>query len=489
MFRRSGDTTITIISVALLLIVLGGVFSITEIMNAALLKKPAVDIYEVDDWNTLKPNTHVTFELKMVWDEFYSEVETSRTMGIKTSERETGRGYMIPQLVYNSTYDDYEIGCFMGTKVSDYTIFNQMIAESGEWYDEWLYYNAKPEDYCKTSYKIDGKLRKMTKEEQQLMLDYILSANPTLTQEEAEEYMVPLMIQAIRYNGVFIPVGIGMIVVGAIIIVAVILAKKKKSDNDYYGTPITPAAGTTANADSQYYGPEGLAGAAQKTYQYGGTNTYGTSDVYSSTYTGNGATVDESTGLSAEFLQREQSERAEREREEANQRAMAETAAVYAANPLFGNEPAKTPVSASQSFSAYDSVVNPATLNQNTNNSGLAVDPSVLYGTNPVPPTPVQPDQQYVNTDVNSYVDTTVNTGYGSNPMLGGAQPQQSLYSQQPAYSQPAQQPMYSAVPPVQPVQPVPPVQPQVPNTSPVTLPSGNGQYSSAGSSNNSYLG
>ena len=479
MFRQKGDTSTTIISVALIFIILGGVFFFTTVRDKAFLNKPAVDIYEVDDWSTLKAGTHVTFDLRMVWDEYYSSVETRSTMGVKTSERETGRGYMIPQIVYNSSYGDYEIGSFIGTEVSDYTTFNKMIAETGEWYEEWLYTNANPDDYCKTTYKIDGKLRKMKKDEQKLMVEYLMSSS--MSQSEAEAYIVPLMIENIRYNGIFIPVGLVFIVVGVVLIVAVVLAKKKSS-NDFYGASINTST-SVSKEEPQYYGPEGLAAAPTKTYQYGGTNTYGTSDIYSSSYTGSGASVDGSTGLSSDFLQREQAAQADRARQEANQRAMEANAAVYAANPLFGNEPAQAPMPASQSFSSYNQVANPAA------NNIYAEAPAY----NPVPPvqeaylggTPVQP----------AYSQPTY-----TQPQFTPAPPvQESYLGGTPA------QPAYNPVPPVQeaylggtPVQPqftpAPPVQesylggspaaqqpvmPQTPpdGSAPVQLPSGNGLY------------
>lgn len=458
----SEDVSIKILGMSLGLMIVGIVIFLSGYSDKRIMSQPSVDIYEVDDWSTLEEGTHVTFDLKMVWDEFYSAVETKRTMGIKTSERETGRGYMIPHVVYNSTYNDYEITGFLGTQVSDYTVFNQMIAESTEWYGVWMNGYADPYEYCKTTYKIDGKLKKMSKEDQELMIQYLMSTGQD--RATAESYLVPFMIVNIKDTTTPVIMGIVVIIVGAVILAAYIITKKKKDNSDYYGASITP---TVTNTDStQYYGPEGLASEAQQTYKYGGTNTYGTSDIYSSSYTGSGSQVDSTTGLSADFLQREQVAKAERAREEANQRAMAANAAAYAANPLFGNEPAQKPVTASQSFSSYNQVVNPATVNQNynSNNSGLAVDRNVLYGSAPAQPTFAQapPVQE-------SYL--------GGTPV-------------QPAYSQPVQ-PTFTQAPPVQesylggslaaqqtmfsPVNPVAP-NPLV-NSAPVQLPSGNGQY------------
>lgn len=474
----NGDFSIKIISVALGMIIIGAVMFVTGLGDSRVMSQTPVNIYEVEDWSTLEAGTHVTFDLKMVWDEFYSAVEESRTMGIKTSERETGRGYMIPQIVYNSTSGEYEISCFIGTEVSDYATFNQMIAELTEWYEVWLYQPANPDDYCKTTYKIDGKLRKMTKEEENLMKQYLVSAG--MTTGEAEAYCVPLMVQRMKVTSTPIVVGIILVILGAVVLAAYIIVKKKNDTKDYYGVSTASSMSSTSDG-SQYYGPEGLASEAQKTYQYGGTNTYGTSDVYSSSYTGSGSEVDSSTGLSSDFLQREQQARAEREREEANQRAMAANAAVYAGNPLFGNDPAKAPMPASQSFSAYNQVVNPAAKNQNNAANNTYGGAQAQQPFTPAPPvqeaylggTPVQPTYSQPTYSQQQFTPAppVQETYLGSTPV-------QPTYSQVP----PVQEP-YLGGSPAAPQQtaysPMQPVMPQTPpdGSAPVQLPSGNGQY------------
>lgn len=218
----NGDySTKTLFRLAIV-IVAGLMLVFTGINEKIVMSKTPVNIYEVEDWSTLKSGDHVAFELKMVWDEFYTETTEHKIFGIKTSERETARGYLIPQIHYDSDKGEFDLNRLIGTKLSDYDTFEQMIAETNEWYEDWIDPRANPYDYCKTTYKIDGKLRKMSKEEESLMISYLVDRG--LSESDANLFIVPVMIEPVKDAGISIIAGIIIFVVAA----GIMFSHKKK---------------------------------------------------------------------------------------------------------------------------------------------------------------------------------------------------------------------------------------------------------------------
>lgn len=452
MFRlfRGRSLKDNIVIVGIIFLFLGIMFIVMEINNRNFLNKEPVDINEVDSWSELKDGMHVHFDAKYAWDAVISNVEENRVYGIKVSERQTSITYLLPEFYYHPDYDEFFVDHFIGLTTSDTDVLNRMVKELDEWYVASDVGEAYPHEYCTTTYKVDGRIRKAKKQEYEYMLQYFTEQG--MDKATAEEMVLPYIIVRVTYSSGILIAGIVFAVLGAVLIAAIIIVAKKKTSP--YGMSAAPV--NVSREEPQYYGPEGLSKDVQPTYKYGGTNTYGTNDVYSSSYTGHGSEVDEATGLSAEFLSRMAKEKEDREREAANQMAIEANAAAYAANPLFGNEPAVKPMTASQSFSSYDKVVDPSTFNQNTNNSGLAVDPSILYGTAPAQPvqsvySPANMDiNTEVNSEVNSYISTSVDTSVNSNPLFGAQpaqpmyqEPAQSAYQESPLYSAPQQSPLY----------------------------------------------
>ena len=508
------------------LMLIGIIVTGIELHSLNYYKKAPVDINEVYDWRDLEVGSHVEFETNYVWDYAYSNVSSHKVVGVTVDENETSRVYLLPSFYYSTTDNAYYIDSFIGLESHDFKVLDNMVYELDDWYRAKEVGTAFPQDYCKTTYKFDGRIRKANKQEYQLMVDYFVSGG--MSEAEAKEMVLPVIIVRLTYSSTALVVGIIMTVLGAIVLAATIISKKKE-DADYakFASSNMPTSVNTVSGDNapQYYGPEGLSSEvkAERTYQYGGTNTYGTNNVYSSSYQGSGTQIDEESGLSSEFLERMAREKEDRERAEANQRAIEANAAAYAANPLFGNEPAAKPMTASQSFSAYDSVVDKSTFNQNpTNNSGLAVDPSILYGTTPAQPTqPVPPVAPAYEIPQPTYeipqptYEAPQPTYEIPQPTYEAPQPvyeaPQPVYeAPQPAYEAPTQfsyqqapsqyqynqnpflgastQQSYQAAQPTQPVQ-LPTggsVAPQAlaPSSSPVTLPSGNGIYSTGGNNN-----
>ncbi len=523
MFNQENKILSILNSAGAFLIMIGIIVAGLELHSLSYYKKAPIDINDVYDWRDLEVGSHVEFEASYVWDYAYSNVSSHKVVGVTVDQNETSRVYLLPSFYYSTSDNEYYIDSFIGLESHDFRVLDNMVYELDDWYRAHQLGTAFPQDYCKTTYKFDGRIRKASKQEYQLMVDYFVSGG--MSEAEAKEMVLPVIIVRLNYSSKGLVAGIALLVIGAIVLVATIISGKKEAA-DYaafarskdYG--LANNAGASSDNAPQYYGPEGLSSEvkAERTYQYGGTNTYGTNNVYSSSYQGNGTQVDEESGLSSEFLERMAREKEDREREEANQRAMEANAAAYAANPLFGNEPAAKPMTASQSFSAYDSVVDKSTLNQNpTNNSGLAVDPSILYGTTPAQPSaPVSPVAPAY--EIPQPVYEAPQPAYEiPQPVYEAPQPAyeipqptyevpQPTYDSQPAYEAPTQfsyqqtpsQYQYNQNPflgasqqPYQAAQPTQPVQlptggsvaPQAlaPSSSPVTLPSGNGIYSTSG--------
>lgn len=465
MFRQENKFLSGISSAGIFLILFGVILSFFEIINLSCYKKEPIDINEVYDWRDLKVGSHVESDIYYVWDYAYSNVSSHKVAGVTVDETEDSRVYLIPYFFYSPSDNEYYVDSFIGFQSHDFRVLDAMAYELDDWYHATG--TAFPQDYCKTTYHFDGKVTKAGKKDYELMVAYFVEQG--MNQADAEDMVLPIIIKPLNYSSTRLIVGIVLTVLGIIVLVATIVTKKKE-DAKYVAfarSDISNNVNTVSNNEPQYYGPEGLSSEVKSapTYKYGGTNTYGTNNVYSSSYEGHGSQIDEDTGLSSEFLERMAREKEDRERQEANQRAMEANAAAYAANPLFGNEPAATPISASQSFSAYDKVVDQSTLNQQpVNNSGLAVDPSILYGTAPAQPaqTVFQPAYQQPASQ---------------SPLLGA--PQANPYQADTAYqqaqpTQPVQLPTGGSVAP----------QALAPSSSPVTLPSGNGIYSTSGTGN-----
>ena len=379
------------------------------------MSKPAVDIYDVEDWDDLANESHIVTDINVVWCAFYSETTTETSYGITTKEYESSRGYLIPQMVYYPEYDDEYPEMFIGFKSGDIETMDRMVAESDAWYEVWQYGTARTEDYCKTTCHVDGIIRKMTEEEKGFATDAMLQMG--WTQSEIDDQLVPYMIEKKSLGGAkaITLVGFGIAIVG---ILGFVISKKKSAGVDtptYYNSPTGTSAGSSVYDPSQssysgyenkYYTPESNNEVNAPTYQYGGTNTYGTNQTYSSSYSGDGQVkYDQETGLSEEFLKRSADEKAQKAEEERREIAAQEAAAAAAANPIFGQQPAQQPISASQSFSAYNQMVSTNTNNvaqqkplspyeqlmQQSNPSGIyqsqvnASNTSMggLYGTNP----------------------------------------------------------------------------------------------------------
>lgn len=322
------------------------IFGYTGIKDWRVLSKEPVDLADVE-WDTLDETSHVTVTIDVVWDCLYSETTTEKTYFITTNEYESARGYVIPHLFVNKD-GYYDIDHFIGVRLTgenDYRIMEQIMEETNNWYFD----TTGTVDYGMTTITIEGMLKKMSSEELALMREYLIYYCE-YSSSEADELICPYMIVKANPSAP----KVSMIVASIFLAIAVInyIVGRKKEEKEEMAMYARPTI-STPKEEPVYYGPEGSGEAMQRGYQYGGTNSYGNTDIYNgNTYTPKEQAVDESTGLSMDFLRRSEEERLQKERE-----AQFNREPEPSQNPLYGNQTPQTPVTPSQSFSNYDQTI------------------------------------------------------------------------------------------------------------------------------------
>lgn len=189
------------------LILLGiGIFQLS-IKNAT-----PMDIYDMSI-SDYKNNVHIVSDIQCIYGEFYTQTTERKTLGVTTSSSESARGYAIGIFDPNGYYIENLLGLKLAKK-SDYPIMDKMIAESDEWYYDQVGYEAS--HFMKTTYHIDGRLRKMKDKEYNLLVSAL-----GMTKEEASQYIIPYMIEPI-YGGevAFFVTGAIFLGVGVVIVVS-----------------------------------------------------------------------------------------------------------------------------------------------------------------------------------------------------------------------------------------------------------------------------
>lgn len=172
---------------------------------------PATNIYYEDcDWEQLKSGQHVKFDLDFVLDPF-EETTDSKT------NRSISQIYTVPDLREHSdglVYMDH----YMGIKVnaSEYYRYNMIVEASYNWWEDTT---GKVPFAQSGSIAVDGRLKKMTGEEQKFIKEYLKDYG--YTEEEIDSYVTPYVIIARKSVGADLAmIGIG----GLLAIVMGILA-------------------------------------------------------------------------------------------------------------------------------------------------------------------------------------------------------------------------------------------------------------------------
>ncbi len=265
------------------------------------MSKDPINMNEVD-WSTLKEGDHVNFTVDHSWTCLYSETTTETRYGIPTREYESGRGYVVSDL-YQDAQGYYDMNYFIGLRLgnsNDYTTMDRIIEETYNWYDDTTGYVT----YGVTTLYVDGTIEKMSKEEQDLMMDYLVNYC-NYTTSEATAMVRPYMVTRGNLGASKTIFTIGLVAGGIFLIMLGITLwqyfqeKKELEGHTYMGISQAGShdiyggvnygggnfGGTNYGASNQYNKP--YDGSVYGDTSYGGTNTYG-SNTYgrSSTYGG-----------------------------------------------------------------------------------------------------------------------------------------------------------------------------------------------------------
>ncbi len=178
----------------LVLGILGVVFTFNGVPDWICLNKPANDITELwdVDYTDLKIGDHVCMDITLVWDQIGTQVEQSKTFGVTTSEKETGRYYLLPfcqeeddGYIYPTPYLLARVGSSMNS------IMDSQIAKTESWWETEEDFDTVPT--C--SIHLDGKLEKLPRDVRKQLES---SLDP---EERLEDYMLPMLFVPIAAPG------------------------------------------------------------------------------------------------------------------------------------------------------------------------------------------------------------------------------------------------------------------------------------------------
>lgn len=221
--------------VAVMLVVMGG-------KDAFSFMKDPITVKTADDVRNLKDGDHVQLDITMSYGCLIKEITTTTKNGVKQSEKESSRYYLIPYL----GLDEY------GYEVVDYLLTVKLPSEQFTQaekavtaFDEfWEDINLPVPST--TLISVDGIVTNMKDEEKSYVDDYMKSAS--------RKYMDYIYVRTPSKSASFIMLGVGggALLLGALFIVLFILGLKKDKERleemrannpTYYQAP----AGVTFN--------------------------------------------------------------------------------------------------------------------------------------------------------------------------------------------------------------------------------------------------
>lgn len=196
---------------------------ITGLNQHIIMTKEPIDIVDFDcDWKTLNKNDHIEADIEFCMGEVYSETTTETTYGIKTKEYESGMAYLVPHL--NEDEEGYYFDGYMVMFVinkNDYSVIDKVTDDSVK------FYNGEINKLGEHTFHINGKLTKLKKDEDELVMD-ILVNDLEYTEAEARDLLVPYKLSAQVDNfGTSIVISIVLLVIGGVLLTVSIIQKKK----------------------------------------------------------------------------------------------------------------------------------------------------------------------------------------------------------------------------------------------------------------------
>lgn len=244
-----------------IVLVLGIMFTFMAVPDCISLSKPATDITNLwdVDMSALKSGAHVSMNITLVYGSIGSEITTSKTMGVTTSEKETARYYLLPLISTDSTGYIYPYPFLVVKMGSSYnTVMSTQISKSDKW---WENESATFEDVPTSGMHIDGRLKKMPAKMRK-SLEETLDPGETF-----DTYFLPYVFEPIaapKACYVMALIGIGCLIASVVIIVLVVKAAKS-----------TPSFAPIGGSKYEYYGPQG----ADQPYQGGYSTTARTANI------------------------------------------------------------------------------------------------------------------------------------------------------------------------------------------------------------------
>ncbi len=241
--NRNGSAVVTLFVLAIICFVI-------SLPGMITLFKPAVDIYDYNNWDSIGEGSHIKTEIQTIYDVFYTETTTTTRYGVETGSYESGAGYLVPRITVEN--NDSYLEEFVGLFTKSGNIPNQMIEENNDWYYDWINEPADYKDYCKTTLSIDGKFRAMTLEERGLAESYLREIG--MTESEISTYLCPYIIEEINSKAIKIEFAIGMILllIAIILLIAKINNSKKSSTSGFYGNSSTGAYNNSTNYNNNF---------------------------------------------------------------------------------------------------------------------------------------------------------------------------------------------------------------------------------------------
>ncbi len=257
-------------------IILGAVFTFMGVKDLLVLWKEPVDVLN-ENPSALTNGMHVHTTIDLVLDQFIEETSYDTVNGIKVSaEKESARYYALPYLKVEGDWImiDKMIAIRVSAGNSACGILEKISDETYEWWSD----ETGKVDYGYTTLEVDGRLRKMTQEEKDYMIDYITYVMDC-NRSEAEEYIVPYVILIQNLNAALPMTLIGLVLLIIPIVVIVITKSREKQT----AAMIYQRPRDLSKPEGTYYEPEDstTAPAAYGSMTYG-TNTYG-QNTYGST--------------------------------------------------------------------------------------------------------------------------------------------------------------------------------------------------------------
>ena len=220
------------------LVTIGVVLTFLGIRDWMCLSKPVKDITNLwdYDYSNLKAGDHICLDVTLVWDQIGSQIEQSKTYGVTTSERETGRYYVIP-FCQDEDKDFIYPTPFLLAKIpsSFNSAMDSQISKSDDWW-------ATDEDFTTiptSTMHFDGKLVKIPNDLRKEIESKVYPG------EDLEDYMLPVMFEPIMapgaVKGMTIAGIICLLITGGILFV--MFRNKSGDQTALYGAPKATNAG------------------------------------------------------------------------------------------------------------------------------------------------------------------------------------------------------------------------------------------------------